>query len=182
MFVNFQCNELEGRRPFGCRSPSPSWCNSHSRFPIQHSHFQIIIQSPSHSHPVNIHLISALWHQCSLLLLDQPVHHDGPERDFCQIRNHRDWICHGPHDSCIHPTHGQVVDEHHSEMWRLINPYPWRSGRRTLHLYGLGGMFIFSIFITISFLVKVFILNIPSFICVFRSQVDVVAPVKLLHF
>jgi len=29
-----------------------------------------------------------------------------------------------------------------------------RSGRRTLHLYGLGGMFIFSIFITISFLVK----------------------------
>ena len=30
-----------------------------------------------------------------------------------------------------------------------------RSGRRTLHLYGLGGMFIFSIFITISFLVKV---------------------------
>jgi len=30
-----------------------------------------------------------------------------------------------------------------------------RRGRRTLHLYGLGGMFIFSIFITISFLVKV---------------------------
>jgi len=29
-----------------------------------------------------------------------------------------------------------------------------RSGRRTLHLYGLGGMFIYSIFITISFLVK----------------------------
>ncbi|XP_076041486.1 glucose transporter 1 isoform X4 [Oratosquilla oratoria] len=29
-----------------------------------------------------------------------------------------------------------------------------RAGRRTLHLYGLGGMFIFSIFITISFLVK----------------------------
>ena len=39
----------------------------------------------------------------------------------------------------------------------------FRSGRRTLHLYGLGGMFIFSIFITISFLVKVIILNIPSF-------------------
>ena len=89
---------------------------------IQHSHFQIIIQSPSLSHPVNIHLISALWHQCSLLLLDQPVHHDGPERDFCQICNHWDRISHGPHDSCIHPTHGQVVDEHHSEMWRLINP------------------------------------------------------------
>lgn len=30
-----------------------------------------------------------------------------------------------------------------------------RAGRRTLHLYGLGGMFIFSIFITISLLVKV---------------------------
>ncbi|XP_059614627.1 glucose transporter type 1 isoform X5 [Phlebotomus argentipes] len=29
-----------------------------------------------------------------------------------------------------------------------------RTGRRTLHLYGLGGMFIFSIFITISFLIK----------------------------
>lgn len=30
-----------------------------------------------------------------------------------------------------------------------------RAGRRTLHLYGLGGMFIFSIFITISMLIKV---------------------------
>lgn len=30
-----------------------------------------------------------------------------------------------------------------------------RTGRRTLHLYGLGGMFIFSIFITISLLIKV---------------------------
>ncbi|CAL8113551.1 unnamed protein product [Orchesella dallaii] len=29
-----------------------------------------------------------------------------------------------------------------------------RAGRRTLHLYGLGGMFIFSIFITISMLIK----------------------------
>ncbi|XP_013781246.1 glucose transporter type 1-like [Limulus polyphemus] len=29
-----------------------------------------------------------------------------------------------------------------------------RAGRRTLHLYGLGGMFIFSIFITISLLVR----------------------------
>lgn len=29
-----------------------------------------------------------------------------------------------------------------------------RTGRRTLQLYGLGGMFIFSIFITISFLIK----------------------------
>ncbi|XP_026286664.1 glucose transporter type 1 isoform X4 [Frankliniella occidentalis] len=31
-----------------------------------------------------------------------------------------------------------------------------KTGRRTLHLYGLGGMFIFSIFITISFLIKEF--------------------------
>lgn len=30
-----------------------------------------------------------------------------------------------------------------------------RAGRRTLHLYGLGGMFIISICITISFLIKV---------------------------
>ena len=29
-----------------------------------------------------------------------------------------------------------------------------REGRRTLHLWGLGGMFFFSVFITISFLVK----------------------------
>ena len=48
-----------------------------------------------------------------------------------------------------------------------------RSGRRTLHLYGLGGMFIFSIFITISFLVKVRLIltkhkycsKLPVFIC-----------------
>lgn len=30
-----------------------------------------------------------------------------------------------------------------------------RAGRRTLHLYGLGGMFVFSLFITISLLIKV---------------------------
>lgn len=46
-----------------------------------------------------------------------------------------------------------------------------RSGRRTLHLYGLGGMFIFSIFITISFLVKVrhflFLINlIRQILCI----------------
>lgn len=34
-----------------------------------------------------------------------------------------------------------------------------RTGRRTLHLYGLGGMFIFSIFITISFLIKASIMQ-----------------------
>jgi len=45
-----------------------------------------------------------------------------------------------------------------------------RTGRRTLHLYGLGGMFIFSIFITISFLIKVRanyvgILKMGSYLC-----------------
>jgi len=30
-----------------------------------------------------------------------------------------------------------------------------RAGRRTLHLYGLGGMFVFSLFITIAMLIKV---------------------------
>uniref|UniRef100_A0A2A4JK77 Major facilitator superfamily (MFS) profile domain-containing protein n=1 Tax=Heliothis virescens TaxID=7102 RepID=A0A2A4JK77_HELVI len=35
-----------------------------------------------------------------------------------------------------------------------------RTGRRTLHLYGLGGMFIFSIFITISFLIKVCLIKL----------------------
>ena len=40
-------------------------------------------------------------------------------------------------------------------MTLISIPLMDRSGRRTLHLYGLGGMFIFSIFITISFLVKV---------------------------
>jgi hypothetical protein len=36
-----------------------------------------------------------------------------------------------------------------------------RAGRRTLHLYGLGGMFIFSVFITISLLVRV---SFPQFL------------------
>ena len=40
-------------------------------------------------------------------------------------------------------------------MTLISIPLMDRSGRRTLHLYGLGGMFTFSIFITISFLVKV---------------------------
>lgn len=39
-------------------------------------------------------------------------------------------------------------------MTLISIPLMDRSGRRTLHLYGLGGMFVFSIFITISFLVK----------------------------
>ncbi|XP_054274474.1 glucose transporter type 1-like isoform X2 [Macrosteles quadrilineatus] len=39
-------------------------------------------------------------------------------------------------------------------MTLVIMPLMDRMGRRTLHLYGLGGMFITSIFITISFLIK----------------------------
>lgn len=53
-----------------------------------------------------------------------------------------------------------------------------RTGRRTLHLYGLGGMFIFSIFITISFLIKasyfqplLFILRVISTVCSDRAAV-----------
>ena len=45
-------------------------------------------------------------------------------------------------------------------MTLISIPLMDRSGRRTLHLYGLGGMFIFSIFITISFLVKVTNVNL----------------------
>lgn len=43
-------------------------------------------------------------------------------------------------------------------MTLIVMPLMDRMGRRTLHLYGLGGMFIFSIFITISFLIKVSII------------------------
>ncbi|XP_034937945.1 glucose transporter type 1 isoform X2 [Chelonus insularis] len=39
-------------------------------------------------------------------------------------------------------------------MTLISIPLMDRTGRRTLHLWGLGGMFIFSIFITISFLIK----------------------------
>lgn len=49
-------------------------------------------------------------------------------------------------------THEQVV------MTLVSIPLMDRTGRRTLHLYGLGGMFIFSIFITISFLIKASVL------------------------
>ena len=50
-------------------------------------------------------------------------------------------------------------------MTLISIPLMDKSGRRTLHLYGLGGMFIFSIFITISFLVKVSTTRVmPGFI------------------
>jgi SP family facilitated glucose transporter-like MFS transporter 1 len=45
-----------------------------------------------------------------------------------------------------------------------------RAGRRTLHLYGLGGMFIFSIFITISLLIQVRGASSPS-VCSCRCVV-----------
>ncbi|XP_050529430.1 glucose transporter type 1 isoform X3 [Daktulosphaira vitifoliae] len=41
-------------------------------------------------------------------------------------------------------------------MTLVTMPLMDKTGRRTLHLYGLGGMFIFSIFITISLLIKEF--------------------------
>ncbi|KAG0725158.1 Glucose transporter type 1 [Chionoecetes opilio] len=43
-----------------------------------------------------------------------------------------------------------------------------RAGRRTLHLYGLGGMFIFSIFITISLLIKE-MMSWMTFVSVFST-------------
>ncbi len=49
-----------------------------------------------------------------------------------------------------------------------------RAGRRTLHLWGLGGMFIFSIFITISLLVMVtsffYILQLFSVLYIFSKM------------
>lgn len=44
-------------------------------------------------------------------------------------------------------------------MTLITIPLMDRKGRRTLQLYGLGGMFIFSIFVTITMLVKVHILK-----------------------
>ncbi|XP_033149444.1 glucose transporter type 1 isoform X1 [Drosophila busckii] len=56
-----------------------------------------------------------------------------------------------------------------------------RTGRRTLHLYGLGGMFIFSIFITISFLIKEFFGYVQEMID-WMSYLSVVATLGFVVF
>lgn len=52
-------------------------------------------------------------------------------------------------------------------MTIITIPLMDKMGRRTLHLYGLGGMFIFSIFITISFLAKVSARDIHNYYSTF---------------
>ncbi|XP_015117078.1 glucose transporter type 1 isoform X6 [Diachasma alloeum] len=56
-----------------------------------------------------------------------------------------------------------------------------RTGRRTLHLYGLGGMFIFSIFITISFLIKEFFNYVQEMIG-WMSYLSVVSTLSFVVF
>ncbi|XP_043482006.1 glucose transporter type 1 isoform X5 [Leptopilina heterotoma] len=56
-----------------------------------------------------------------------------------------------------------------------------RTGRRTLHLYGLGGMFIFSIFITISFLIKEFFGYVQEMID-WMSYLSVVSTLSFVMF
>ncbi|XP_019882026.2 glucose transporter type 1 isoform X7 [Camponotus floridanus] len=56
-----------------------------------------------------------------------------------------------------------------------------RAGRRTLHLYGLGGMFIFSIFITISFLIKEFFGYVQEMID-WMSYISVVSTLCFVMF
>lgn len=84
-------------------------------------------------------------------------------------------------------THTQKVG-----MTVVSIPLMDKTGRRTLHLYGLGGMFIFSIFITISFLIKAsafdcfsyfFLLSFDSIICgtIFFLQSVVVAARKFVE-
>lgn len=55
----------------------------------------------------------------------------------------------------LHATYATIGVGAIMVLMTLISiPFMDRAGRRTLHLYGLGGMFIFSIYITISLLVK----------------------------
>ncbi|XP_044000904.1 glucose transporter type 1 isoform X4 [Aphidius gifuensis] len=56
-----------------------------------------------------------------------------------------------------------------------------KTGRRTLHLYGLGGMFIFSIFITISFLIKEFFNYVQEMIG-WMSYLSVISTLSFVVF
>lgn len=80
---------------------------------------------------------------------------DGGEREVC---NNRNWLHHGELTAEL-----RLLRKHRHDfnlpivqvvMTLVSIPLMDKTGRRTLHLYGLGGMFIFSIFITISFLIK----------------------------
>ncbi|KAL1130603.1 hypothetical protein AAG570_011849 [Ranatra chinensis] len=66
-------------------------------------------------------------------------------------------------------------------MTLVIMPLMDRMGRRTLHLYGLGGMFIFSIFITISFLIKEFFGYVQEMID-WMSYLSVVSTLSFVVF
>uniref|UniRef100_A0A1B6DH78 Major facilitator superfamily (MFS) profile domain-containing protein n=2 Tax=Clastoptera arizonana TaxID=38151 RepID=A0A1B6DH78_9HEMI len=66
-------------------------------------------------------------------------------------------------------------------MTIVIMPLMDRMGRRTLHLYGLGGMFIFSIFITISFLIKEFFGYVQEMID-WMSYLSVVSTLSFVVF
>jgi hypothetical protein len=107
---------------------------------------------------VLMHILSIFFvHFLSGILLFHFTLHkfrpDGGERKVC---NNRNWLHHGKYfmlhlgndSSCKLHNSVQVV------MTLVSIPLMDKTGRRTLHLYGLGGMFIFSIFITISFLIK----------------------------
>ncbi|XP_075228608.1 glucose transporter 1 isoform X4 [Lycorma delicatula] len=66
-------------------------------------------------------------------------------------------------------------------MTLIVMPLMDRMGRRTLHLYGLGGMFIFSIFITISFLIKEFFGYVQEMID-WMSYLSVVSTLSFVVF
>ncbi|XP_054274481.1 glucose transporter type 1-like isoform X8 [Macrosteles quadrilineatus] len=66
-------------------------------------------------------------------------------------------------------------------MTLVIMPLMDRMGRRTLHLYGLGGMFITSIFITISFLIKEFFGYVQEMID-WMSYLSVVSTLSFVVF
>jgi Sugar (and other) transporter len=79
---------------------------------------------------------------------------DGGER---KVRNNRNWLHHGKYFmlAILRSLKLQITSFCLQVVMTLVSiPLMDKTGRRTLHLYGLGGMFIFSIFITISFLIK----------------------------